>query len=103
MLVQVFQEDFLLPYQRFSEAIQQHLSQTPTDLFKVALWIACGYLERELFEDYLLTDERSYFITHDEEIETLPLQKRVVLAVTYVYSSKVSSNETSRKNYNGVN
>ena len=74
MLVQAFQEDFLLPYQRFSEAIQQHLSQTPTDLFKVALWIACGYLERELFEDYLLTDESSYFITHDEEIETLPLQ-----------------------------
>lgn len=74
VLVQAFQKNFQLPYQIFEDYIKQHLDETPDDLFKVALWIACDHLKKDRFEELLLKDEKAYFITHHKEVQKVPLQ-----------------------------
>lgn len=74
VLVEAFQKNFELPYSLFEDDIKQHLDEMPDDLFKVALWIACDHLKKDRFEKRLLQDEKSYFITHFEEVEKFPLQ-----------------------------
>lgn len=74
VVVQAFQKNFQLPYQIFEDYIKQHLDETPDDLFKVALWIACDHLKKDRFEELLLKDEKAYFITHHKEVQKVPLQ-----------------------------